>query len=102
MREILKDKDKKLRKFKGRLDSLEDFVNPEWWKYIFDSIYLKTDADVVMDDELTEKEVDIFLEIIKPKRMIEYLIWLVVKEGIQLNFIKEDIEKLKVLTYLNI
>jgi D-alanine-D-alanine ligase len=68
MREILKDKDKKLRKFKGRLDSLEDFVNPEWWKYIFDSIYLKTDADVVMDDELTEKEVDIFLEIIKPKK----------------------------------
>lgn len=66
MRELTKEK--KLRKFKGRIASLEDFLSPEWWKYIFDSIYLKTDADVVMDDELTEKEVDIFLEILKPKK----------------------------------
>ncbi|MEO0196632.1 MAG: methyltransferase domain-containing protein [candidate division WOR-3 bacterium] len=61
-------KEKSIRKFKGRLDSLEDFLNPEWWKYIFDSVYLKTDADVVMDDEITEKEVDIFLEILKPNK----------------------------------
>ncbi|MEO0202449.1 MAG: methyltransferase domain-containing protein [candidate division WOR-3 bacterium] len=65
MKEI---KDKNIRKFKGRLYSLEDFLNPEWWKYIFDSIYLKTDSDIVMDDELTEKEVDIFLKILKPNK----------------------------------
>ena len=36
-------------------------VDPDWWKRIFDEIYLITDARSVCDDELTCREVD-FLE----------------------------------------
>ena len=33
-------------------------VNPDWWKTIFDDVYLLTDARTVCDDSLTKKEVD--------------------------------------------
>ena len=33
-------------------------VNPEWWKTLFDEVYLKTDARSVCDDEITSREVD--------------------------------------------
>jgi len=33
-------------------------VNPDWWKVIFDEVYLLTDARTVCDDDLTRKEVD--------------------------------------------
>ena len=36
-------------------------INPDWWKTIFDEIYLITDARSVCDEELTSREVD-FLE----------------------------------------
>ena len=36
-------------------------MNPDWWKTIFDEIYLITDARSVCDEELTSREVD-FLE----------------------------------------
>ncbi len=36
-------------------------VNADWWKEIFDDLYLMTDARSVCDDDLTEKEVD-FIE----------------------------------------
>lgn len=36
-------------------------VNADWWKEIFDDIYLMTDARSVCDKELTQKEVD-FIE----------------------------------------
>ncbi len=42
----------------------ENHMNPEWWKYIFNAMYIKTDGDVVEDDEITRYEVDMFSEII--------------------------------------
>ena len=36
-------------------------INENWWKYIFDEMYLLTDARSVCNDELTQREVD-FLE----------------------------------------
>lgn len=48
----------------GPVDSLEDHVQPDWWRNIFNSLYLKTDADVVEDITITRKEVDLFSEIL--------------------------------------
>lgn len=36
-------------------------VHPDWWKFIFDELYLQTDGRSVCDTELTSKEVD-FIE----------------------------------------
>lgn len=44
----------------GPIENLEEHVQPEWWKDIFNSLYLKTDSDVVEDNCITRKEVDIF------------------------------------------
>ena len=33
-------------------------VNPEWWKTLFDDVYIITDARSVCDEELTCREVD--------------------------------------------
>ena len=39
-------------------------VDPEWWKDLFDEIYLMTDARSVCDDEVTRREIDLLLELI--------------------------------------
>lgn len=49
----------------GPLINLEEHVQPDWWRRIFNSIYLKTDADVVDDENITKKEVDLFSEILR-------------------------------------
>ncbi len=49
----------------GPVPNLEEHVRPDWWKRIFNSIYLKTDADVVDDLNITRKEVDLFIDILK-------------------------------------
>jgi D-alanine-D-alanine ligase-like ATP-grasp enzyme/SAM-dependent methyltransferase len=44
---------------KGRVANLESNVPSAWWTQIFsDSLYLKTDGDVVEDPEITRTEVD--------------------------------------------
>ncbi len=48
----------------GPVSNLEEYVRPDWWRRIFNSIYLKTDADVVDDQNTTQKEVDYFSEIL--------------------------------------
>ncbi|MEM4325777.1 MAG: methyltransferase domain-containing protein [Candidatus Pacearchaeota archaeon] len=48
----------------GFVLDLEKYVQPDWWKYIFDSLYLKTDGDVVNDLDITKKEIDYFLSIL--------------------------------------
>ncbi|HEY6975959.1 MAG TPA: class I SAM-dependent methyltransferase [Chitinophagaceae bacterium] len=48
----------------GPVKELESHVHPEWWRYIFNSLYIKTDADVVDDDEITRYEIDVFLKIL--------------------------------------
>jgi D-alanine-D-alanine ligase len=44
----------------GPVPDLEEHVDPEWWRQIFNATYLKTDGDVVDDPQLTSKEVDVF------------------------------------------
>lgn len=39
-------------------------VDPEWWKTIFDAVYLLTDARSVGDDSLTRLEVDVVCELL--------------------------------------
>jgi len=46
----------------GPVLSLEDHVHPDWWQRIFNSLYLKTDADVVEDNNITRQEVAAFLK----------------------------------------
>lgn len=46
----------------GPVQNLEQYLQPEWWKRIFNSMYLKTDADVVDDARITASEVTFFTE----------------------------------------
>jgi len=39
-------------------------VDPEWWKTLFDEVYLLTDARSVCNDELTNREVDWICELV--------------------------------------
>jgi len=39
-------------------------VDPEWWKELFDEVYLKTDARSVCDDDVTRKEIDLIQKLI--------------------------------------
>lgn len=47
----------------GPVADFEKHLPADWWKSIFNSIYLKTDADVVENDEATINEVNAFLNI---------------------------------------
>jgi len=49
----------------GPVANLEEHVRPDWWRQIFNSIYLKTDADVVDDLNITRKEVDYFSKMLR-------------------------------------
>lgn len=46
----------------GPIADLENHLPGDWWRYLFNSIYLKTDADVVENDENTNEEVDLILK----------------------------------------
>ena len=46
----------------GPVDNLESYLQPDWWRRIFNSMYLKTDADVVEDKQITNREIDLFTE----------------------------------------
>ncbi|TFF63501.1 MAG: methyltransferase domain-containing protein [Promethearchaeota archaeon] len=45
----------------GPIDNLEDYLQYDWWKKIFNSYYLKTDGDVVNDSKVTKEEIDLFI-----------------------------------------
>ncbi|MCX7668154.1 MAG: class I SAM-dependent methyltransferase, partial [Atribacterota bacterium] len=66
-----KNGNKKLRSL-GPVPSLEEYVRPDWWRHLFNSLYLKTDADVVDDQNITRKEVDFFVKTLelRPEDMI--------------------------------
>jgi D-alanine-D-alanine ligase len=51
----------------GPVQNLEAHVPREWWRGIFNSLYLKTDADVVADERITAAEVDTLVELIQPE-----------------------------------
>lgn len=54
----------KLKTF-GHINKLEPYVNKDWWKFLFNMNYLKTDADVVEDQSITQKEVIFITDIMK-------------------------------------
>ncbi len=56
-----KTKNKKLIEVLGPVDNLESYVKADWWRHIFNANYLRTDGDVVEDNDITQKEVDLFL-----------------------------------------
>jgi D-alanine-D-alanine ligase len=43
-------------------------VNPEWWKTLFDDVYIITDARSVCDEVLTCREVDFIEKTLKPEK----------------------------------
>ncbi|MBU1599372.1 methyltransferase domain-containing protein [bacterium] len=49
----------------GPVQDLEQYVRPDWWRGIFNSTYLKTDADVVDDSNITRQEIDLFTKVAK-------------------------------------
>ncbi|MBN1950998.1 MAG: methyltransferase domain-containing protein [Bacteroidales bacterium] len=49
----------------GPVQNLEDHLLPDWWQRIFNSMYLKTDADVVEDKDITSFEIDMFTQILE-------------------------------------
>jgi D-alanine-D-alanine ligase len=49
----------------GPVGTLEEYVRPDWWQSIFNAMYLKTDGDVVDDQDITRHEVGMFAEILK-------------------------------------
>jgi len=48
----------------GPVSNLEEYLKPDWWRRIFNSMYLKTDADVVEDKSITSYELDMFTSIL--------------------------------------
>ncbi|TFG22970.1 MAG: methyltransferase domain-containing protein [Promethearchaeota archaeon] len=48
----------------GPVSNLEDYVRKDWWNHLFNSYYLKTDGDVVNDEEITSREIDIYTKIL--------------------------------------
>jgi len=56
---------KRIRKTLGPVPNLEEHVPSDWWRGIFNSLYLKTDADVVDDKIMTCQEVDFFSKILQ-------------------------------------
>ena len=43
-------------------------VDPDWWKTLFDDVYLLTDARSVGDESLTRLEVDVVCELLPMDR----------------------------------
>jgi len=54
----------KVIKTMGPVVNLEKHLHPDWWKRIFNSIYLRTDADVVEDKNITENEISMFIQLL--------------------------------------
>ena len=46
----------------GPISDLEKHLPSEWWKSLFNSLYIKTDGDVVENTRNTAREVDIIIE----------------------------------------
>ena len=56
-------KDRKI--YLGPVPDLEEHVRPDWWSRIFNYLYLRTDAEVVDDVNITSREIDLFSNILK-------------------------------------
>ncbi len=51
----------------GPVSNLESYVKADWWRHLFNANYLRTDGDVVGDADITAREVDLFLDVIRPQ-----------------------------------
>ncbi|MCF8473457.1 MAG: methyltransferase domain-containing protein [Emcibacter sp.] len=51
----------------GPLSDLERHLPEEWWRSLFNAVYLSTDGDVVENDENTHREVDLLVEALNLK-----------------------------------
>lgn len=49
----------------GPLENLEHYLQTDWWKEIFNATYLKTDGDVVENEENTRKDIDLVMELME-------------------------------------
>ncbi|MCC7566557.1 MAG: methyltransferase domain-containing protein [Methanomicrobiaceae archaeon] len=49
----------------GPVINLEDHVKPDWWRGIFNHLYLKTDGDLVDDPGITGQEIDLVVRTLK-------------------------------------
>jgi len=45
----------------GPVSDLERHLPSEWWRTLFNSLYLETDGDIVENDRNTEQEVDLLV-----------------------------------------
>jgi D-alanine-D-alanine ligase len=45
----------------GPVEDLESYVKADWWRHIFNANYLRTDGDVVEDEQITKNEIDEFI-----------------------------------------
>ncbi|MBN1214410.1 MAG: methyltransferase domain-containing protein [Candidatus Lokiarchaeota archaeon] len=54
----------KNKKTLGPIKNLESYLNLNWWCEIFNSNYLKTDGDIVNDNQITTQEVSNIIEIL--------------------------------------
>lgn len=52
----------------GPVTNLEEHVQPDWWRKLFNKLYLKTDGDVVEDPYITIKEVDLIIKATEPSQ----------------------------------
>jgi len=56
---------KQRQRFLGPVPNLEEHVKTDWWSQIFNSLYLKTDGDVVEDQNITRRETQIICDIMQ-------------------------------------
>src|SRR3990172_2517918 len=49
----------------GPVENLESYVRADWWRHIFNANYLRTDGDVVNDEQITSQEVQIFMSVLE-------------------------------------
>ena len=61
MAKAIKTRNKKLIEVLGPVDNLESYVKSDWWRHLFNADYLRTDGDVVEDQDITTHEVGLFL-----------------------------------------
>lgn len=53
MTKVVKNKNKKIIDVLGPVDNLESYVKADWWRHLFNANYLRTDGDVVEDQDIT-------------------------------------------------
>ncbi len=56
----------KLTEVLGPVEDLQSYVKADWWRHIFNANYLRTDGDVVNDAAITDREVDLLVDILQP------------------------------------